>query len=95
VTLTNVSAAGGLLLFVSALFFLLVTLFTVVGRERDDSQAIEFAASLNARQAHPTVFDRVGLWTMAAIVLVAIAYGPPIWNHLHLLRYGSPGFSPF
>jgi cytochrome c oxidase subunit I len=91
-TLTDVSAIGGLLLFVSALFYVLVVLFTVLGRDRT-IKAIEFAESLEP--ARRTVFDRVGLWTVAAIVLVAIAYGPPIWNHLHMLRYGSPGFSPF
>jgi cytochrome c oxidase subunit I len=93
-TLTDVSAIGGLFLFVSALFYVLVALFTVLGRDRD-VKTIEFAESLEPRPTERTVFDRVGLWTLAAIVLIAIAYGPPIWNHLHLLRYGSPGFSPF
>jgi cytochrome c oxidase subunit 1 len=91
-TLTDVSAVGGLLLFVSALFFVLVVLFTVLGHDRN-VKTIEFAESLDSPRQ--TIFDRVGLWTVAAIVLIAIAYGPPIWNHLHMLRYGSPGFSPF
>jgi len=29
------------------------------------------------------------------VVLIVIAYGPPIWNHLQMTRFGSPGFSPF
>jgi hypothetical protein len=41
------------------------------------------------------LFDRLGLWTLAAIVLVIVAYGPPIWNHLQMTRFGSPAFSPF
>jgi hypothetical protein len=80
------------LLFVSALFFVLVALFTVLGRDRN-LKTIEFAESLEPPRR--TIFDRVGWWTVAAIVLIAIAYGPPIWSHLHMLRYGSPGFSPF
>jgi hypothetical protein len=30
-----------------------------------------------------------------AVVLVLIAYVVPIWDILHLTRYGSPGFKPF
>jgi hypothetical protein len=28
-------------------------------------------------------------------VLVIIAYGVPLWDILHLTRYGSPGYKPF
>jgi cytochrome c oxidase subunit I len=92
--LTNESAAGGLLLFASALFFVLVMLFTLFGT-KSESEALEFAEPLEAPGPRAAVFDRLGVWTAAAIVLVAIAYGPPIWNHLQMTRFGSPGFSPF
>jgi cytochrome c oxidase subunit I len=92
--LTNESAAGGLLLFASALFFVLVMLFTLFGT-KSESEALEFAEPLEAPGPRAAVFDRLAVWTAAAIVLVAIAYGPPIWNHLQMTRFGSPGFSPF
>ena len=30
-----------------------------------------------------------------AVVLIAVAYGYPIWQHVQMPRFGSPGFSPF
>ncbi len=41
------------------------------------------------------MLDRYGLWTLVAIVLVLIAYAVPLWQHLQMHTYGSPGFSPF
>jgi cytochrome c oxidase subunit 1 len=92
--LTDVSAAGGLLLFLSALFFVLVMLFTLFGTE-SQPEALEFAEPVEPPGHRAAIFDRLGLWTAAAVILVVIAYGPPIWNHLQLARFGSPGFSPF
>jgi cytochrome c oxidase subunit 1 len=93
-SLTQFSAIGGLLLFVSALFFLLVVLFTLSG-SKIRSESIEFAEPLEEPGPRALTLDRLGLWTAIAVVLVAIAYGPPLWNHLHMVRFGSPGFSPF
>jgi cytochrome c oxidase subunit 1 len=92
--LTDISALGGLLLFASSLFFVLVVLFTVVGT-RSAPEPVEFAVPLEPPGPRALVFDRLGLWTVAAIVLIIISYGPPIWNHLQMVRYGSPGFTPF
>jgi cytochrome c oxidase subunit I len=92
--LTEVSAVGGMLLFVSALFFMLVVIFTLFGARAED-EPVEFAEPLEVPGPRALVFDRVGLWTAIAIVLLLIAYGPPLWNHLHMARFGSPGFSPF
>ena len=39
--------------------------------------------------------DRLGLLTALAVLLVVVAYGYPIWQHLQMPRFGSPGFSPF
>jgi hypothetical protein len=41
------------------------------------------------------VWDRLGLWFGVAVVLVVIAYAIPLWDLMHLTRYGSPGFKPF
>jgi hypothetical protein len=30
-----------------------------------------------------------------AVLLVLIAYAYPVWSHLHMQTYGSPGFAPF
>jgi len=42
-----------------------------------------------------TLFDRLGLWTVVAVILVLLAYGYPIYHQLQMPRYGSPGFAPF
>jgi cytochrome c oxidase subunit 1 len=93
-TLTDLSAIGGMILFASALFFVLVMLFTLFGT-KSEPEALDFAEPLEPPGPRAAIFDRLGLWTVAAVILVLIAYGPPIWNHLQMARFGSPGFSPF
>ena len=41
------------------------------------------------------VWDRLGLWTIVAILLVAAAYGYPLMQLLAHPRFGSPAFKPF
>ena len=92
---TAVSAAGGVILFVSAMSFVLVAFGTLLwGRRLDRPPEIEYAEPLEP-VTRATVWDRIGLWTVVAVVLIAVAYGLPLWNLLRLERYGSPGFAPF
>lgn len=93
--LTLVSAVGGILLFLSAAFFLLVMLGTVLAGRRAEQPALEFAAPLEGAPERRGVWDRIGLWVGVAIVLVVIAYAYPLIQHLQLERFGSPGFRPF
>jgi cytochrome c oxidase subunit 1 len=92
--LTGLSAIGGLVLFTSAAFFLLVMVGTALAGKRREAEPLEWAESL-----HPVgkagLLDRFGLWTIVAIVLVAIAYAVPLWNHLQMARFGAVGHSPF
>jgi len=32
---------------------------------------------------------------VVAVVLVLMAYAVPLWDLLHMTRYGSQGFKPF
>jgi cytochrome c oxidase subunit 1 len=91
--LTDISAAGGLVLFLSAAFYLLVLIFTLFG-PRAEVPALEFAESLEP-ESHASPLDRLGTLTVVAAALVVIAYAYPIWQHLQMARFGSPGFSPF
>lgn len=94
--LTEMSAVGGLILFTSALFFVLVMLFTVTsGRKLEPVDPVEFAEPLEAPGPRAALFDRLGLWTVIAVILVLLAYGYPIYHQLQMPRYGSPGFMPF
>ena len=95
--LTSVSALGGVVLFASAGFFVLVMLGTLLGGKKTAPQPIEWAEPLSppADGFRATIWDRLGLWFVVAVVLVILAYAVPVWDLAHLTRYGSPGFKPF
>ena len=92
--LTDISAVGGIVLFASALFFVLVMIFTMFG-VRVPSAELEFADPLEPPGTKGAMFDRLGVLALVAVVLVLVAYGYPIWHHLQMPRFGSPGYSPF
>ena len=95
--LTNISAIGGMVLFASAGFFLLVMFGTLLAGKRQAPAPLEWAEPLGTPSDgfRPGLWDRLGLWFVVAVVLVIIAYALPLWDLLHLTRYGSPGFKPF
>jgi cytochrome c oxidase subunit 1 len=94
-SLTMVSAIGGLVLFVSATFFLLVILSTVLAGARTEEQDLEFAEPVEGPAEYHGWLDRFVPWFVVAIILVIIAYAYPLMTHLRLERFGSPGFQPF
>lgn len=92
--LTMVAAAGAVVLFVSALAFVAVVAVTWMAGRRIPAPPFEFAVPLRPVTTI-TVWDRFGLWTAIAVVLLAIAYGYPLYTLLAHTRYGSPPFQPF
>ena len=96
-SLTAISAAGGVIVFTSALCFVLVMLKTLVKTPTGERHTLEWATPLGGVPATPRVliWDRLGLWWAVAAVLVIIAYAIPLWDIFHLTRYGSPGFKPY
>jgi cytochrome c oxidase subunit 1 len=91
-SLTRIAAIGGVILFLSAMSFVLVV-FTSWVSGRRVSVPFEFAAPLRP----PTlgVWDRFGAWTVLAVVLIAVAYGYPLIQLVSHPRFGSPPFQPF
>jgi cytochrome c oxidase subunit 1 len=92
--LTQIAAVGGAVLFLSAFIFVTVVFTTWVAGRRIQTPAFEFAVPL----VQPTatgLWDRFGLWTVVAILLVAAAYGYPLIQLLAHPRFGSPAFKPF
>ncbi|HET7040802.1 MAG TPA: hypothetical protein VFI13_02240, partial [Gemmatimonadales bacterium] len=77
--------------------FVLVMFATLLGGKRQEYQAIEWAEPLGvpAGGFKVGIWDRLWTWFAVAVVLVLIAYGIPIWQHLQMVRFGSPGFKPF
>ena len=93
--LTGVSAVGGLFLFASAAFFMLVMIGTALAGRRREPEPILWAEPLQPVAVRRTLLDRYGLWTAVAVLLVIVAYAYPLWMHLRMARFGSPGYSPF
>ncbi len=89
---TGLSALGGSILFVSAMSFVLVLVATAVGNARETDLSFEYSEALERPTAR-TTWDRLGLWTAVAVVLVLLAYAWPIWDLLQLERFGSRGFA--
>ena len=92
--LTMVAAVGGVVLFLSALCFVTVVFGTWVAGRRIEAPPFEFAVALETPTALG-VWDRFGLWTIVAIVLVVAAYAYPLMQLLSHPRFGSPAFKPF
>jgi cytochrome c oxidase subunit 1 len=93
--LTKIAAVGGVILFVSALCYVLVVVGTWLGGRRLASPpAVEIARPLAPVEGRG-LWDRFGLWTATAVVLIVLAYAYPIVHLLSQQRFGSPGFSPF
>ena len=70
--LTTISALGGVVLFASAGFFVLVMLGTLLAGKPIEPEPIVWAESLGtpAGGYRVTVWDRLGLWFAVAVVLV-------------------------
>ncbi|HTT67841.1 MAG TPA: b(o/a)3-type cytochrome-c oxidase subunit 1 [Gemmatimonadales bacterium] len=94
-TLTGISAVGGVLLFTSAAFFVMVMLGTWLAGRRAEQPEVEFAEPLGATPTRVPLLDRLGLWTVVAVVLVLLAYAYPIWHLISMPHFGSPPFTPF
>jgi cytochrome c oxidase subunit 1 len=92
--LTNLSAIGGMVLFASSLFFVLVMIFTLFG-PRVPAEPLRFSEPLEDPGTKGAYLDRLGYLTALAVLLIVAAYGYPLWQHLQMPRFGSPGFSPF
>ncbi len=95
--LTSLSALGGIVLFASAGFFVLTMMGTLLAGRRIGPAPIQWAEPLEVPEGgfKRTIWDRLGVWFLIAIVLVVLAYAIPLWDLLHLDRFGSRGFTPF
>jgi cytochrome c oxidase subunit 1 len=92
--LTRIAAVGGMVLFVSAMSFVLVVVGTWLTGRRTTAPEFEFAVALSPPE-QKGIWDRLGLWTAIAVVLIAMAYAYPIIHLLSQERFGSVGVAPF
>jgi len=92
--LTKISARGAEILFLSCIFYVVVVVATWLTGKRAEAKPFEFARPL-VPVTTAGIWDRLGLWTLVAVVLIAVAYAYPLFHMLSMERFGSPGFTPF
>jgi cytochrome c oxidase subunit 1 len=92
--LTRAAAIGAAVLFVSALSYVAVVAATWLAGRRTEALTFEFALPLRP-VATVGLWDRFGMWTVIAVVLVAMAYAYPILHLISHPRFGSKPFQPF
>ncbi len=92
--LASWAAIGGVILFLSALAFVVVVVATWTTGRRIEPPAFEFAVPLRPVTSMG-LWDRYGMWTVVAVILVALAYAYPLLSLLAHQRFGSPPYQPF
>jgi cytochrome c oxidase subunit 1 len=92
----NLTAIGGTLMFFGImLFFVDVAMTIAAGRRGEAPRDVPISAVLSPAPAGGSArhLDRLGLWVVAAILLIALAYGPFLLSYAP--RFVSPGFRLF
>jgi cytochrome c oxidase subunit 1 len=92
--LATLGAIGGVVLFLSALAFVIVVAATWTSGRKIEGPAFEFSVPLEV-VTETTVWDRLGFWTVVGIVMVILAYAYPLATLIMTPRFGSPPFQPF
>jgi cytochrome c oxidase subunit 1 len=87
-------AIGGTVLFLGLLLFLVVIFGTWLSGDGNDILRVNgsIPEPLSGPEHSPRILDNLKLWTAIAVVLIALAYGLPLWAMLGdgLLAPGSP-----
>jgi cytochrome c oxidase subunit 1 len=81
------TAVGGTLMFLGIMLFFADIGMTILAGKRGEPPAdvpVSETLTVPARTGWETSLDRLGMWVLVAIVLIAIAYGP------FLIAYGAP-----
>jgi cytochrome c oxidase subunit 1 len=86
------AAVGGSIMFISGVLFFVVMIGTWLRKKSPEGEATEFpvAECIHPKSQTPAILDRIGLWTVVGIVLIAIAYIPVFLTHNY--EFTSRGF---
>jgi cytochrome c oxidase subunit 1 len=69
---------GGTLMFISGILFFAVMIGTLLSKKQESGEEFEMPVSetVHTEKDSPGILDRLGLWMIAAVILVLIAYIP-------------------
>ena len=81
------ASAGGMLLTISIVLFVIVALGTLFSNEKTEEMHAEFALPAAGAEPSPMIFEQLSRWGMVALLLALVAYAGPLGE---LLRH--PGF---
>ncbi len=95
IPLVNLSAIGGVILFVSAMCYVGTIVVTMLVSPRGERLPMEYAEAMAPPEPGPSIWDRFGVWTAVAALMIIIVYGPPLYRLHTMARFPSLGFSPF
>jgi cytochrome c oxidase subunit 1 len=83
---------GGSGLFLSALLYFLNLALTLVASRGPAPEPPRFAEALSGPEHAPAVLDRWRPWLAVAVLLIVIAYGPPLARMVAATSLTTPGF---
>jgi len=88
----KLAAIGGSITFISGVLFFVVLIGTWLRKKSPAGEATEFpvADCIRPKSQTPAILDRIGLWTVVGVVLIAIAYIPVFLTHNY--EFTSRGF---
>jgi cytochrome c oxidase subunit 1 len=86
---------GGVLMTISGLLFFAILILTVTVSKAPAEVEFPQAEAVSGPEDAPAILDRWRPWLVGALVLIAIAYVPPLVAQLTTLSLTSPGFRPW
>jgi cytochrome c oxidase subunit 1 len=87
------TAIGGSIMFIGAIFYFWSIIATLVGKEKSVKPVeVPIAESEVPSSKTPALLDNWTVWIVLSVVLVVIAYGPMLLQYFTNLNLTSPGF---
>jgi cytochrome c oxidase subunit 1 len=86
---------GGLLMFLSAIFYYLNMVMTITRGKPHSGMEVPFTRAVSGPEDVPAVLDRFQPWIIAAAVLLLINYGPTLFVLVTQAQFNIPGLSPW